>query len=189
MLMQFTPFFDEENKDLISLNDIPKEFEDALTDTSKRQLSEFKKTFNRLKSLEKEIIRLLQDPANSDLMARISAENLVFMFNQHSLARHRQRVFYAVYHIEPEGQHSFRELLDSSYRALGAWITSIKRDMPAPCGLQLLGFKSDYIFLRRSDGGDIDFTNAPLIPIRKFDELEFGGDEDIADGPMGNSLF
>ncbi len=164
LIFSFVDLFSKENSDLISLNEMPDMYVDLLEEDSKKKLDRFRAQFIKFREIEKSIIDILSKDENRSLTEKISAENLIFAFNQFSLATHRSRVFNAVYHIAPEGVASFREFLNMAYKTIGDWIRAN--------GVTVIGAKGDYIYFQEKEGQVIDFANAPLIPIGKFEKLE-----------------
>jgi len=160
MLFQFFNYFELENSDLISLYNLPEKYSCQLADDSKKMLAQFRKAFNRFKDIEGKIKSILSKPENSFLTEKISAENLMFAFNQFQIKTFKFNQFLALYGIPPDGDDSFRKLINNSYAILGEWIKKNK--------ITVLGAKGDYIFLQ---GKEIDFSDSPLIPIYRFNEI------------------
>jgi len=160
MLFTFVNYFELENSDLIALYNLPKNYYLQLKDDSKKKLAQFRKGFDKFKEIERRIKSILSKPENSFLTERISAENLIFAFNQFQIRLFKFNQFLSLYGIPPDGDNSFRNLINNSYAILGEWVRKNK--------IVVLGAKGDYIFIQ---GKDIDFSNSPLIPIRKFNEI------------------
>ncbi|MEM4134275.1 MAG: hypothetical protein QXO35_03295 [Candidatus Micrarchaeia archaeon] len=173
LTFNFVNFFEKENSDIIKLYNLPSDLESTLEESSKEKLDRFKSQFERLMKINDKIVSILAKSEYSDITDRISAENMVFLFNQYMRAMHYKDMFNAVYQINPEGKFSFRTLIDNAYKTIGEWIKGKN--------LYVIGAKGDYLFIKDKDGKDIDFTDSPLIPIRKFDKLDLIGDEEDTD--------
>ncbi|MEM4590211.1 MAG: 3'-5' exonuclease, partial [Candidatus Micrarchaeia archaeon] len=173
LTFNFVNFFEKENSDIIKLYNLPNDLESALEESSKEKLDRFKSQFDRLMEIKNKIVSILSKSEYSDMTDKISAENMVFLFNQYMRAIHYKDLFNAVYHINPEGRFSFRTLIDNVYKTIGEWIRSKN--------LYVIGAKGDYLFIKDKDGKDIDFIDSPLIPIKKFDKLDLVGDVEDTD--------
>lgn len=173
LAFNFIGLFEKENSDIIKLYNLPSDLESSLEDTSKEKLDKFKSQFERLREIKNQIVLIFAQSEYSNITDKISAENLVFLFNQYMRAMHFKDVFNAVYHINPEGQFSFRTLIDNAYKTIGEWVKGKN--------LYVIGAKGDYLFIKDKDGKDIDFTDSPLIPIKKFDKLDLIGEDEDTD--------
>ncbi len=173
LAFNFIDLFEKENSDIIKLYNLLSDLESSLEDTSKEKLDKFKSQFERLMEIKNQIVSIFAQSEYSNITDKISAENLVFLFNQYMRAMHSKDVFNAVYHINPEGQFSFRTLIDNAYKTIGEWVNGKN--------LYVIGAKGDYLFIKDKDGKDIDFTDSPLIPIKKFDNLDLMGEDEDTD--------
>ncbi|MCX8202665.1 MAG: hypothetical protein N3G74_02580 [Candidatus Micrarchaeota archaeon] len=164
----FVNFFERENQDAIKLYGLPEDLEEKLEETSKEKLIKFRSHYCRLNKIRNDIVSILLQPKYSHIVEKVSPENVIFMFNQEKRAVHARDVFMALYHIPPEGPASFRALIDNAYKTIGDWIRNKN--------LVILGAKGDYIYVKEKSGDDIDFSDSPLIPIRKFSRINLGSD-------------
>lgn len=158
-------YFEADNADLAALRKLPREFERALREDSIEHLKKFRSLFDAFEKAKSEIVSILSASGSQLLTDRMAPEDIAYSFMQKTRAKNAWGYFKAVYHVNPEGEGSFREMLDASYKSLGAWVESK--------GLHVLGYKDDYLYVRRYDEGEIDFKNAPVIPIWQFPSLEF----------------
>ncbi|MCS7109573.1 MAG: hypothetical protein NZ903_02135 [Candidatus Micrarchaeota archaeon] len=160
----FFDFFEMENSDIVALYNLPLEMVEKLEEKSKEKFETFKTQYERLIEIRNKISSIISSSNNLALTKRITPENLIFMFNQYQRAKHAKNLFIAVYNIPPEGEVSFRSLIDRAYKIVGEWIR--RKNLLA------IGAKGDYIFIKEKNGKDIDFSDSPLIPIKKFDVLD-----------------
>ena len=145
-----------------------------------KDLKAFRSIYHTLNQTFKELVDAVRE---DDINQGISAENLVYLYNQKWRAKKKKRAFIGAYGLSPEfdkedlilgiedkGDKSLEEIIKSSIKNLGE---EIKRR-----GLIVIKYKenSDYLFVI---GKDLDFSNSNFKLIRIIPEFFIEDKKDI----------
>ncbi len=186
----FENLYYRENLDLENLKDLADhilkeekeyvELKKILPKQSLKDLKAFRSIYHTLNQTFKELVDAVRE---DDINQGISAENLVYLYNQKWRAKKKKRAFIGAYGLSPEfdkedlilgiedkGDKSLEEIIKSSIKNLGE---EIKRR-----GLIVIKYKenSDYLFVI---GKDLDFSNSNFKLIRIIPEFFIEDKKDI----------
>ncbi|MEM4369174.1 MAG: hypothetical protein QXU88_02525, partial [Candidatus Woesearchaeota archaeon] len=170
----FMDFFKRDNEELFLLRANAEKVMPALDIKKQSLLNGFLTAFDSLEKLNKELEPLAKKYSNTQL----SALNLIYLSNQRSRLIKRIKKFHSKYHLTPfepskyplnleqiqpsgdsaplEGK-SVRYLFNKSYHDLKRELERIG---------SVVHLRGDYLFLVTSNGQELNFSKAALIPLR-----------------------